>query len=56
MPAKKTEKKESTKVEEKVVDNTSDKIKELEDKIEALYQGMSEMRRDIKKVMGRMGL
>ena len=56
MPAKKKEKKESIKIEEKIIDNTSDKVKELEDKMEALYQGMSEMRKDLKRVMVRMGL
>ena len=65
MPATKEKKPKDTNLEERVknLENVShepqdfkEKCKELEKKIDALYQGVKELEIDMIKVKGRMGL
>ena len=65
MPAKATKKKESTNLEERVKaleevahvpQDYKEKCEELEEKIEALYDGLKDMKRILDRVKERMGL
>ena len=54
MPVKKKEVKETPKQEPK--NNIKEKLDELEEKISALFQGFSEMNKDLKRIKDRMGV
>ena len=54
MPASKKKEQKETPKEEKSVNIK--KIDEIEQKIEALFQGMVEMKEDLARIKGRMGM